>query len=193
MAVNYRQVFAIKEKLKKDWLKINSSLNNDSGIYILTREENGFRFGYIGQAFHILDRLISHSQGYNQHIDLSLKKHKLWSTDNPTGWKVDFYNYPIEKLNEMEQLYIKNYANAGYQVRNKTSGSQGIGKTDINERKPSRGYHDGLKQGYENARREVAHWFELHLDYSIRGNPTLNKQKAYDRFTKFIKGDEEDV
>lgn len=50
--------------------------------------------------------------------------------------------------------------------------------------------HDGLKQGYTNAQKKVANWFEKSLDYSIKGNPNVNKQKAYDRFTDFLKGNE---
>ena len=47
-------------------------------------------------------------------------------------------------------------ANQGYQLKNKTSGMQGKGKQGISENRPSKGYHDGLKQGYKNAQKELA-------------------------------------
>ena len=95
---------AIEQENKKRLLKINPQLNDESGIYILTRkDENGFKFAYIGQALHILSRLASHMVGYKQHIDLSLKKHKLYSESNPCGWKVDYMNVPIDQLDEQEK------------------------------------------------------------------------------------------
>lgn len=39
--------------------------------------------------------------------------------------------------------------------------------------------------GYLNARREVAHWFSLHLDVSMK-KPTKNAEKAYKKFMEFI-------
>ena len=57
----------------------------EPGQFIILRtDENGFKFAYIGQARKsILQRLASHLVGFNQHIDLSLRKHKLYSEDNP--------------------------------------------------------------------------------------------------------------
>ena len=48
--------------------------------------------------------MISHMTGY-QHIDLSLKKHGLYSDKNPAGYKVHFLVFPEDMLNEMEQKY----------------------------------------------------------------------------------------
>ena len=110
--MNYRQIFARKEAEKKKLLALNKELDNSSGIYIFTRYENDFKFCYVGQAKHLLDRLVSHLQGYEQHIDKSLKKHKLWSADNLTGWQLKFVHIKEEDLNLYEQQYIKNYANA---------------------------------------------------------------------------------
>lgn len=70
---NPRQRYAIESKNRKRLLEVNPSLTDESGIYFLTRtDENGFRYAYIGQAVHILQRLAQHLVGY-QHIDLSLK------------------------------------------------------------------------------------------------------------------------
>lgn len=183
---NYKQVYAVQRKYKEQLLKVNPDLNDESGIYFLTREEDGFKYAYIGQAKHILQRLCSHMTGY-QHIDLSLKKHGFYSEDNPAGWKVNYINYPVRELDKMEQYWIKGYANQGYQLRNKTSGSQGEGKAKIDEYKPSRGYRDGLKQGHRNASREVAHLFEKHLDYKPKNDPPNRyQQQAMEKFEDFL-------
>ena len=93
MSYNWKQVKAIESVNKKKFLELNNKLNNDSGIYILTRiDENGFRYAYIGQAKHILTRLAQHMVGY-QHIDLSLKNHGLYSDKNEYGWNVIHYNF----------------------------------------------------------------------------------------------------
>lgn len=184
---NYAQIKAVEKKNKEKLLKVNPGLNNTSGIYFLTREdEDGFKYAYIGQARDILQRLCSHMVGY-QHIDLSLKSHGLYSKDNPYGWKVNYKTFPIKQLDEKEQLYIKQYALNGYQLRNKTSGSQGKGKKKIDEYKPQKGYRDGLKQGYANASREVAHLFEKHLDYKPKNDPPNRYQRqAMNKFKEFL-------
>lgn len=183
---NYKQRLAIEAKNKKRWLAINPDLNDKSGIYILTREENGFKYAYIGQAKHILTRLAQHLVTY-QRIDLSLKAHGLYSEDNPTGWKVGAINYPIEELDEKEQFYILKYAQYGYQLRNLTSGSQGQGKEKIADYKPSKGYRDGIKQGYKNASKEISHLFDLHLDYKPKSDrPNKNQEKAMQKFEDFL-------
>ena len=103
----FRQAKAIEAKNKKKWLALNPRLDESSGIYILTRQdENGFRYAYVGQAKHILSRLSQHLSGY-QHIDLSLKSHGLYSEDNPYGWGVCIQHCPVDRLNEEEQRWIK--------------------------------------------------------------------------------------
>ena len=187
MAYNWKQVKAIESVNKKKFLAINSKLNDNSGIYILTRiDENGFKYAYIGQAKHILTRLAQHMVGY-QHIDLSLKNHRLYSDENEYGWNVIHYNFSEEELDDKEQHYIKEYADNGFQLRNKTSGSQGKGKTKINEFKPSKGYQDGLKQGYKNASKEIANLFDKHLDYLKKSDkPNKNQDKAIKKLEQFL-------
>lgn len=184
---NYKQVKAIEYKNRQRLLAVNPGLNNMSGIYFLTREdEDGFKYAYIGQAKDILQRLCSHLIGY-QHIDLSLKKWGLYSQENPYGWKVNYKTFPVSQLDEKEQYYIKMYALNGYQLRNKTSGSQGQGKKQIDEYRPQKGYRDGLEQGRKNSSKEVAHLFEKHLDYTTKNNPpTKNQQKAVEKFEDFL-------
>ena len=185
---NFRQIKAIEQKNKQRLLEVNSRLDDESGIYFLTREdEQGFRYAYIGQAVHILTRLAQHLVGY-QHIDLSLKKHGLYSEENPYGWKVNFRHYTTNLLDNMEQLWIKQYADKGYQLRNKTSGSQGEGKAQIADYRPQKGYRDGLKQGRINLARELSSIAEKHLKIEIRDDKKNNKisQRQFEKFKELL-------
>ncbi len=187
--MDYRKVYAIKKANEERILKVCPNCPNTSGIYFLLREENGFKYGYIGQAKHLRERLASHLSGY-QHIDLSLKKHGFYSAENPTGYKVHFLEIDEDTLDFAEQFYIKKYANAGYQMRNATAGGQGQGKSGLDNARPTRTYYDGLAQGKKNAQRFVADLFAKHLDYTTKKQPpTVNQQKAYQKFKDFLGGD----
>lgn len=189
-----RQAKVIEQNNKKRLLEVNPKLDEESGIYFLTRtDENGFKYAYIGQAVHILTRLSQHLVGY-QHIDLSLKKHKLYSKSNPCGWKIGFLHFPKSELDKQEQHYIKAYADKGYQLRNKTSGSQGEGKAQIDDYKPSKGYRDGIQQGRKNLAKELSHIAEKHLKIEIREDKRCNKvsQKQYEKFMDLLKVGESD-
>lgn len=185
---NFRKAKAIESQNKRRLLEVDPYLDERSGIYVLTREdEEGFKYAYIGQAKHILTRLAQHLVGY-QHIDLSLKKHGLHSNDNFFGWKIGFSHYPENSLDEMEQYYIRQYANDGYQLLNKTSGSQGEGKRQIGEYRPSKGYHDGLRQGRKNLARELSHIIEKHLEITLKEGKKNNKvsQNALEKFQALL-------
>lgn len=188
-----RKQKAIEQKNRKRLLEVNGRLDDNSGIYFLTRtDENGIKYAYIGQAKHILSRLAQHLVGY-QHIDLSLKSHGLYSVENIYGWKIGFLHFPLEKLDEKEQYYIKQYAVNGYQLRNKTGGGQGKGKEKIDEYRPAKGYYDGLKQGRKNLARELSGIIEKHLVISLKSEKQGNKvsQKQYEKFMDLLKvGDE---
>lgn len=189
--MNYKQIYAIKKANEERILKVCPNCPNTSGIYFLLREENGFKYAYIGQAIRLRERLTSHLSGY-QHIDLSIKKHGLWSEENPTGYRVHFLEFAENLLDEMEQKYIKQYANAGYQMRNSTAGSQGKGKHGLDNQKQPRTYYEGLNNGYERARKEIAHLFNLHLDYTTKNQPpTKLQEKAILKFKDFLEGDNE--
>lgn len=186
---SYEEIKARNEQIRKQWLSVNAILSDASGIYILTREENGFKYAYVGQAKHVLSRLIDHSNGYDMWIDLSIRKHGLFSKANPTGWMVKSYSCPESTLNHFETLFIREYAGKGYQMRNKTSGGQCAGKTGITANKPAKGYYDGVAQGRANVQRELRDMFRVSLEVSIKGKPNKNKEKALRRFLDFI-GDE---
>lgn len=190
---NLKRAKAIEQKNKQKLLAVNPNLNDESGIYFLTRvDENEIKYAYIGQAKHILTRLAQHLVGY-QHIDLSLKKHGLYSTDNPYGWKVEFLHFPESKLDELEQRYIKMYARSGYQLRNKTAGGQGEGKQQIDEYRPQKGYRDGLKQGRKNLARELSGIIDKHLTVSVKQEKQGNKvsEKMFQKFWDLLREREE--
>lgn len=184
----FKQAKAIEKKNKERFLAVNPHLDEKSGIYILTREdENGFRYAYIGQAIHILTRLAQHLVGY-QHIDLSLKKHGLYSLENPYGWTVDSYSYPNDTLDSQEQYWIKKYADMGFQLRNKTSGSQGEGKAQIDDYRPAKGYREGILQGKKSLARELSSIAEKHLEIRLKSEKQGNKvsEKQLSKFMYLI-------
>lgn len=185
--VNYKKLYAIKKENEKRIKKICPEIDNQSGIYFYTREdEDGIKYSYCGLAEHLLDRQLSHLTGF-QWIDISLKSHGLYDAEkNPYGWKLGFKHFPKSELEEKERYYITLYAKAGYQSRNKDTGG-GSGKRQINQFKPTKGYRDGIEQGIKNCSKEMAHLFDLHLDVTTKKNPpTVNQQKALDKFNDFL-------
>lgn len=193
MPTDFRKIKAIERENKKRLLKVNPDLDEDSGIYFLTRiDENGIKYAYVGQAKHILTRLAQHLVGF-QHIDLSIKKHRFYSDDNPHGYRIGFLKFPESDLDEMEQFFIKKYANSGYQLRNKTAGGQCEGKTQIDEYRPQKGYRDGIKQGKKSLARELSHIIDTHLTVELKPEKQNNKvsQKAFDKFNELLREWEE--
>ena len=68
----------------------------------INMDEEGIKYAYIGQAKHILTRLAQHLTGY-QHIDLSIRKHGLYSNRN-------FYNRLIRNLTNRRWQIVKSYS-----------------------------------------------------------------------------------
>ena len=185
---NYKQVMAIQAKYRKEIKAVCPNIDDESGIYFLTRtDENGISFFYIGQGLHIFSRMCSHMTGY-QHIDISLRKRKWYSQDNPYGWKLNFIHYPADELDKWEQYWILEYTKKGYQARyNKTAGGQNDKGEKINEFRPAKGYRDGIKQGYKNASRDISNLFDKHLDYKPKSDkPNKNQEKAMQKFEDFL-------
>lgn len=185
---NIQKAKAIETKNRERILAVNPHVDEKSGIYFLTRtDEGGFRYAYIGQAVNLLSRLAGHLKGY-QHIDLSIKSHGLYSTDNIYGWKIGFLHYPVDKLDKWEQYWIKCYADKGYQLRNKTSGSQGEGKKQIADYKPPKGYRDGIQQGRINLARELSNIADKHLVIGLKPEKQNNSisQKQYQKFMELL-------
>ena len=193
MNENLRKAKAIEAKNKKRLLAIDPYLDEGSGIYFLVRkDENGIKYAYIGQAKHLLTRLAQHLSGY-QHIDLSLKKHGLYSSENVYGWKIGFLHFQISELDFMEKKFIQMYSNNGYQLRNKTAGGQGEGKTQIDDYRPVKGYRDGIAQGRKNLAKELTNIIDKHLCISIKEEKKNNKVsiKAFEKFNDLLYGDKQ--
>lgn len=189
----YRQLLAKQKALQEKWLKIDPTIKNVSGIYILTRHEDGFNYAYVGQATWILTRLGTHLEGYEQHIDKSLRKHGLYSADNPNGWNVGGIVYCDESLlDEKERQYIRMYAN-GYQLLNKTTGGQDGAKHGLDADVQVKGYNKGVKYGRAKALKEVAEYFGKYLDFVIKGKPNKIKERKYNAFEILIGGTENGI
>ena len=170
---------------KKQLLEVNPYLIDGSGIYVFYRtDENGFKYAYVGQARHVLERLAQHLDGFEQHVDRSIKKHGLFSIDNACGWFVICTSVPESELDRAEQETIKKYADLGYQLRNKTLGGQGEGKNSINEYKPSKGYYDGKKQGRRDVINEL-NKIVVYLNIEPANNGKLAARMA-EKFWKLL-------
>ena len=104
---------------------------------------------------------------------------------NPTGWNVDYHTFSLDKLDEMEQYFIKVYANSGYQLRNKTGGGQGDGKFGIAENKSSKGYRDGIKYGREKLKKELKALLDKYLIIEKKNDGKL-AQNALQKFKNLL-------
>ena len=191
---NYKQIFAIKKQNEERIKKLCPKATHTSGIYFIYREQNGFKFGYVGQATKsLLSRLGEHLNGYKQHIDLSIRKYGLYDkVKNPYGYKVSIICYCTpEQCNEKEQEFIKKYANEGWQLRNSTTGSQGEGKQSIIENKSTKGYREGVAYGELKTKRQVKVFFDKYLDFVIKDKPNKVKERKYNEFKEWLNGEEE--
>ena len=154
----------------------NNELKAEPGIYIFTRvtppTKEGFvqKYIYVGQAVKIIDRVAQHIISFGQRIDISLKNRGLWYPTNPYGWKIHVKYCDKSQLDQMERQTITNSINKGYTLYNITSGGQGEGKEDINERSQPKSYRDGLKQGYANCLKQTKEFFDKYLDVVIKSD-----------------------
>lgn len=181
-----QQRWVIDQKNKQRWLNLCPTLTNSSGIYILTRYENGFKYCYVGQSKHILQRLVEHLRGY-QHIDISIQKRKLYDEKkNPNGWNLHLFVECEEKdLDKQEQDFIKEFADMGYQLRyNKTGGGQ-YDKVGF-EKEQSRGYYKGVAHGKKKQMDEIKEYFYKYLDVCIKGKPNKIKTRKLQQFKELI-------
>lgn len=184
---NIAKAKAIEQNNKKRLLAVNPKLDDKSGIYFLTRvNEDDIKFSYVGQARNIISRMCQHLVGY-QHIDLSIKRHGLYSSDNPYGWNINFMHFPISELDEKERYYITLYAKNGYQSRNKDTGG-GAGKQELGERKPSKGYREGVQFGKKTLARELSSIISKHLTVRLKEEKQGNKvsEKQLEKFNRLL-------
>lgn len=183
---NIARAKAIEQKNKKRLLAVNPKLDEKSGIYILWRTEV---HAYIGQSVGLLTRLAQHLSGYQQHIDLSLKAHKLYSADNPYGYRIDFIHCGKSELDDKEREYIQKCLDKGWILKNKTSGGQDDGKEKIAEYKPPKTYRQGIQAGKKSLARELSSIISKHLTVRLKDEKQGNKvsQKQLEKFNELLK------
>lgn len=187
---NYMALFSVQRDIENAILKACPEMKHASGIYFYTRDEFDVdykehkKFAYIGKSVDVLKRSVSHIQGY-QPVDLSLRKRGFYDeTNNPEGWKLNVLFYPESKLNEMESKYIDMYLKADYELLNIESGGTN-GKTMINDRKPAKGYMDGIKQGKKALARDLKDIIDKHLVVSIKKQSKIS-EKQFEKFNKLL-------
>lgn len=190
---NYKTIYAMKSANEKRILQLCPNMKHESGIYVWHRvDEEGYGRFYAGQSIDLLGRNTQHLLQYD-HLGLSIRKHGLKSTTRPYGWELEYFTCKANELNDLEQKTIREWLSKGMIPYNITGGSQGVGKTDINERQPTKNYHDGLKQGYSNAMRDIKVFFDKYLDYSIKDKTNKIKERKYQEFTELLGKGEENV
>ena len=159
---NYKQIFAKKSETEKRLREIcPEAATHRSGIYFYTREDMDGKHAYIGKAVDITERTISHINGYQQRIDISLKSRGFHSDLNPSGWKLNVLYYPNAELDKWEQYWIDRYRKEGIYLYNVESGGTD-GKTIIGERKPPKTYREGVYYGKKSLARELRHIIDTH-------------------------------
>lgn len=190
--MDYRQRIKIQNSYKKKIQDMLPDLENTSGIYIFTRNEDDKKKAYIGQAKHLINRLVDHCMRYEQHIDKSLKKHGLYSKNNIDGWQISYLYCTVWQLDIQEKYMIKRYKNLGYELYNITGGGQGKGKVDIAERNNTKlkSYANGKVIGETKLMEKIKTFFDKYLDFTIKGKPTKIKERKYNEFKDLI-GDNE--
>ena len=137
------------------------------------------------QAKNLLQRTAQHLMLSKQHIDKSIYKHKLYSSNNQYGWKLKILcNCRVDELDKLEQKYIDYYLSKGYKAYNVTGGGQFNKKEDIGMRQQIKlkSYKNGKDLGYEKARKEIKVYFEKYLDVVIKGKITKIKQRKLEEF-----------
>lgn len=187
---NFNNILQKKDEAKKMLLQVCPKISHRSGIYFLTRKDDldGKWYGYIGKSeTSVLDRMCSHLIGYQQRIDISLKKRGFHSELNPSGWKLVVSYYPKSEVDRWERLWIEKYREAGYILYNIESGGTN-GKTIIGERKPPKNYRDGLAQGRKALAKELSHIIDTHLEISLKKDTKVS-QKALQKFYDLLKGE----
>lgn len=172
-------------------LSVCPKADHRSGIYFYLREDTDGKYGYIGKATDLINRNVAHIIGYQQHIDISIKKRGFYSADNPSGWRLNVLYYPKEDLDRWERHWIALYRDSDYTLYNVESGGTD-GKEIIGERKPPKTYRDGLAQGRKSLARELRHIIDTHLEIKLRKEDNKISQKALAKFWELLESEEKE-
>jgi len=172
-------------------------VKNSSGIYVFHRKQKvgqtEVTYGYVGQAKHIIDRLVGHFiTSTGGHIDRSIKARGLAWKGGEWNFFVEFY-CDARTLDMREQNTIEKYMGMGWQLPyNKTLGGQankeGVQNT---ERK---GYLVGKSDGMEKVYKELARLVDLGWLHLIapqdkayyRGKPRKDIAELAERVKKYL-------
>lgn len=196
-----KQRFAILNEKKKIIKSICPEINNECGIYLFYRKnDKGENCVYIGQAKKLLERTASHLLGYKKknpsHVDKSLYKHKIYSKDNPFGWRLKILCYcNVDKLDLLEKQWIEFYTKTFCKVYNVTGGGQFDKAEDVGERYEVKlkTYRNGKNIAYNKAKEYVKTMFDKYLDYTIKGKTNKIKERKLKEFKEFLGGTENDT
>lgn len=189
-----RKAFFAKQKQYEPIIKkACPTIDNKSGVYFYTRTDlvTGEKFAYVGLAKNLMQRNISHLQGY-QHIDISLRKRGFYSEENEGGWKLNCLHFPEHLIEQKERYYIEQYQKANVTLLNIESGGR-EGKSLINEKAPPKTYRDGLAQGEKNMLLKVKVFFDKYLDYIIKDKPNKVKERKLNEFAELLQSYEPKV
>ena len=189
---NYKQLFARQKQCEKILKIACPYIRHESGIYFLTREENGIKYGYIGKGIDVCRRMVSHLMGYSQRIDISLRKRGFYSSSNELGWKLKVLYFPESKLDEKEKHFIGKAIENGFVLYNIESGGT-KDKTIIGERKATKNYSDGISQGKKSTIRAIRTFFDKYLDFAIKPPTSKIKERKFNEFVEFLKKDDENA
>ena len=195
--MNYRQIYAIKQKRKAQIKELCPKISEKSGIYLFFRwkiEEQKWAV-YIGQAKNLLERCASHLDGYKtknpSHIDKSLKKHGICTEATPNGWQLMILQEcDYSECDELEKKYIEIYRKEDkHIVYNVTIGSQGKGKVDFQERSQEqlKRYKHGKAQGEKELLERIKVYFDKYLDFVIKGKTNKIKERKLKEFEELLK------
>jgi hypothetical protein len=152
---------------------------------------DGKKFAYLGKAVDITERTISHINGYQQRIDISLKSRGFYSELNPSGWKLNVLYYPKAELDKWEQYWIDRYRKEGVELYNVESGGTD-GKTIIGERKPPKSYREGVAFGKMSLARELRHIITTHRFEIKPQKDNKITQKALAKFWELLNYENEE-
>lgn len=189
--MNYKQIFAVKRERESRIKKICPDIPYSSGIYAFYRvDEAGIKRSYVGQAVNLCERCGAHLGEYD-HIALSLKKHKFYSNENPTGWKLAYRTCKKSELDQREIETIKAFADKGFQMYNITAGGQSVGKQVTGQYSQPKTYMQGIQQGKASLAKELKHIIDTHLQVSLKPEKQNNKvsQKALEKFKNLLDED----
>lgn len=192
MSFNNAKYFAIKNKAQSKFSNIPTS----SGIYLWKRVDGDITYWYVGQAKNIRNRRIDYylvqcgAVFDGRHFALSLKAHKDWEFSI-------LEQTPIDKLNEREQFWIKEYLSKPFHItRNKTIGGQGETKGLGDRRQKSLAKQKNmfrdkvLRDLYKTTTKLKVEQTDTFMRFTVLfkkdGSPTVASKKALEFLKHFL-------